>query len=159
MTPLALQDLLVEELKTLFDGEQLNNENGVKSAFSVYPQYLLPIDPTVANQASLTHFPHIRVILSDGEDPDAENSNKCNVLLEIGIHDATTNYQGHRDLMNIINKIYRHFMAKKFLGPFEIEYPFHWSLNFDPELVYPKFYGIIETSWIIPKVIFTDTLS
>jgi hypothetical protein len=157
MTPLALQDLFVEELKTLFDGKQLFNENGEKANFSVYPQYLPPIDPTVTDQADLTYFPFVRVILDFGEDPDTEDPNKCNVRLEIGIYDSTTNYQGHRDLMNVINKIYRHLMATKVFDAFEADYPFKWSLN--PENTYPKFYGMIETSWIIPKITLADTLS
>jgi hypothetical protein len=157
MTPLTLQDLLVTKINVLFTGKQLLNEKGEKANFTVCSQYLPSIDPTVASRTNLTYFPFIRVILDEGEDPDIENPNKCYTRTEIGVYDPDTTYQGHRDLTNVIDRIYRHFMAKKFLDVFELEYPFRWSLN--PENTYPKFYGMIEMVWNLPKVTITDILS
>jgi len=157
MTPLRLQDALVNELKTIFEGKYLKNEDGAVSPFLICPQWLPPTDPNVTDQADITYFPYIRVIIDDGQDINEEDPNSCNVRLEIGVNDEDTKYQGHRDLMNAIGTIYNHFMRHKYVGPFEIVYPFKWSLN--PENTFPKFYAMVEMVWNLPKVTIVDPLS
>ena len=157
MTPLHLQDALVVELEKLFKGRYLKNENGAAASFFICPQWLPATDPNVAGQEDILYFPYIRVILDDGQDENAEDANTCSIRMEIGIHDEDTTYQGHRDLLNAIGTIYNHFMRYKYIGAFELAYPFKWSLN--PENTFPKFFAMIETVWNIPKVTIVDPLT
>ena len=157
MTPLMLQDALVNELKTLFEGRYLKNEDGAEASFLICSQWLPATDPNVSGQADIMYFPYIRVIVDDGQDESVEDPNTCSIRLEIGIYDEDTLYQGHRDLMNAIGTIYNHFMRHKYVGPFELVYPFKWSIN--PENTFPKFFAMIETSWNLPKVTIVDPLT
>lgn len=157
MTPLFLQDRLVDELTKLFEGKTLKNENGDESAFKICAQYLPAEDPSVEDQTEITYFPFVRVILDSGSDPGVEEARTCDIRFEAGVYDSDSTYQGHRDLMNIIGEIYRHFIQRRCFGVFEINYPFRWSI--DPENTYPKFYGMIETTWNLPKVTINDPLT
>jgi hypothetical protein len=148
-----LQDFLVSEFKDLFADLYLKNAAGELSLLNIYPQYL----PAKTGAKDTKHYPYIRVILTDGADTTETDPNSCKVLIEIGVNDNNPNYQGYRDLCNIIQKIYDHLMRTKiFQNKYEIEYPILWALS--EEDLFPHFIGGLETNWTVGKITMDDPL-
>lgn len=148
MVPIALQDFLVGELKRLFYGQTFLNPEGEQSPLNVFAQSL-PVKTVQTPESKI--FPHIRVILIDGEDADEESPNTCRIALQVGVYDKGTDHQGHRDIAHITQVIYDHLMSNRvFDNQYRVEYPFRW--NFYDEDTAPYFFGEIETNWIVGKI-------
>jgi len=147
LIPLMLQDFLVAEVKSLFDGFTLKNVKGEEVPLHVYPQYL----PSKKGQKDTDHYPFIIVKLFEGEDPNEEDPNKCGVLFYCGVFDDSEDYQGYRDSINIIQKLYTHLMTNRFFdNKYEINYPIKWSVTEEDYFSY--YFAGLETNWIIGKV-------
>ena len=147
MIPSFLQDFLVKEVKNLFKGFTLKNANGEEAPLNVYPQYL----PARKGQKDTAHYPFVVVKLLSGEDPSEEDPNSCRVLFYCGIFDDNENYQGHKDCMNVMQKIYDHLTRHwVFDKKYEVQYPISWTLT--DEDFYPYYYGGLETTWTVGKV-------
>jgi hypothetical protein len=151
MIPIALQDFLVKEMTDLFTGQTFINPvdpDGERVPMNVFAQEL-PGKNSQAPDPKL--FPHIRVILVDGDDPDEDSPNTCRVALQIGVYDKGLDHQGHRDLAHIMQVIYQHLMSKRFFdNRYEIMYPFSW--NFYDDDLKPYYYSEIQTNWIVGKI-------
>ena len=150
-----LQDDLAEELRNIFQYFRLKDQNGEWVAVNVYPQNLpVPevqeIPDTVTDEeledgvydavAQSIPFPYIIVRVSDGEieSPDADQVVDINLL--IGVYDKTHDNQGHRDILNIIQKIYERFAKNPILAAhYECLYPMQWALQ--DEESFPYFFG------------------
>lgn len=151
MIPVLLQDFLVEEVKRLFNGFTLKNVGNEEVSINVYPQFL----PAIKNKKDTAHYPFIVVKLIDGGDLNELDPNKCRVLFYCGIFDDSEDYQGYRDSLNVIQKLYDHFMRYRvFDNKYSIEYPIKWSVT--EEDYYPFFYAGLETTWTIGKVSMQD---
>ena len=151
MIPIFLQDSMIDELNELFANFRSKNVKGEMVPLNIYPQSL----PARKAQKDTAHYPFIVVKLLDGEDPDETSSNTCKLYFHCGIWDDNENMQGHRDCMNILQKLYEHLMRKRmFAGKFIIEYPIRWTLT--EEDYYPYYYGGLETNWTIGKVTMPD---
>ena len=106
MTPLELQDLLVEEFKELFKDYTYKTASGDRKNLAVFPQHI-PINETDEEEDPV---PYLIVRLSTGDDDGTRDSNnKVNLVVIAGIFDDDLQAQGHRDIMNIIQKIYQRF--------------------------------------------------
>ena len=151
MIPTLLQDCLVDELKNLFSGFTLKNVKGEESPLNIYPQGL----PAIKGQKDTKHYPFVVVKLQDGEDPDRDAPYTCRIMFFCGIYDDADNYQGHKDLLNVMQKIYAHIMRKRlFAGKYEAQYPITWALT--EEDLYPQYYGAVESTWAVGKVTMQD---
>lgn len=151
MTPLMLQDYLVDETKRLFAGFILKNVKGEDGPLNIYPQRL----PSRKKQKDTDHYPFITIMLLDGEDPDEMSPNQCRVLFYCGIYDDTDDLQGYRDCMNIVQHLYEHLARQRiFGGKYQIEYPIKWTTTEEDH--YPYYYGGLETIWTIGKVSIHD---
>lgn len=148
MTPLMLQDFLVEEeLPRLFDSYRLKNVEGQLAPINFHKQYL----PKKKRRNDLDHFPFINTIVLDGEDPAIDRMNLVHVLFMIGIYDPDDDRQGYIDCMNITQKMYYYFLRKRlFKNKYEIQYPLKWQVN-DDDLGDHYFAGL-ETYWSMAKV-------
>jgi hypothetical protein len=147
MIPALLQDYLVEEVKTLFTGFTLKNVNGEEVAMNVYPQYL----PARTGQKDTAYYPFIVVKLLGGDDPNETDPNQCRILFYCGVFDDAENYQGHKDCLTVMQKIYDHLMRNLVFGnKYEVEYPIKWALT--DEDFYPYYYGGLETTWTVGKI-------
>lgn len=152
MIPTLLQDFLVEELKQL--GFKGKNVEGNLVSFNVYPQYL----PAKKGKKDSDHFPYITVIIEDGEDLNETEPHMCRILLMFGIYDLDENYQGYKDILNVLQKTYEYLIKTKiFEGLYSIEYPIRWKVH--EEDTYPYFFGALETNWTIAKTSIVDTLT
>lgn len=152
MIPVGLQDCLVEDFKTFFKGFYLKDVDGQPAEFKVYPQDL----PAKIGKEDKDHFPYIVVALESGEDSGEEEPNQCVVTITVGIWDNDRNYQGYRDVLNVLQKLYDHLMRTRiFDGKYEIGYPIKWGLY--EENRYPYFFGGLETHWTVGKITSADT--
>lgn len=151
MTPTLLQNCLVEEIKILFDGFLLKNSEEELVPINVYLQYL----PTKKREEDADFFPYIVVRVEDGEEEIAEDSAQCRVVIITGICDWDENYQGYRDVMNILEKMRQHFLKKRIIdNRFEIQGKLKWAIN--QEEAYPYFFGGLDTTWSIGKLNMED---
>ncbi len=106
MTPIELQDALVDEVRHILDGCLYKTPEGEDVPINVFPQNL-PMNETDDENDPV---PYIIVRLSDGEDAgDRESFHVTSVVMIVAVWDNTHQAQGHRDAMNIIQKIYQRF--------------------------------------------------
>lgn len=151
MIPSLLQDYLVKELKLLFTDFKLKNVRGEDSNINIYPQYL----PAKKGQKDSDHFPFITVKIIEGEDSDVYEANTCRIMLMVGIYDTSEDYQGYKDVLNILQKMYEHLMRNKvFNNQYEIQYPIKFTLT--DEDYQPYFFGALDTNWSIGKITIID---
>ena len=154
MTPIMLQRFLVEDLGELFDGFKLKNPvNGELVAITVYPQYLPAPTAGIENPVK---FPHLRVIVLEGEDPNAVDPHKCGIFVQVSVWDDSPDYQGFVDAVNLVTRIYQHWMnVKVFDNQFEVDYPVRWKIHEDNN--YPYFFAGITADWIVGKALRKET--
>ncbi len=144
MTPNLLQDILIKELDALFAGYKLKDKDDNLVPINIYPQSL-------PAKGISQQIPFIVVKLQGGEDSSVESPNTCKILFMIAVHDKEDSYQGHKDVLSIIDKIYHHFFTKViFDDKYQIVRPFEWDIP--DEDTYPYYYGSIESNWEYPKV-------
>ena len=171
MTPINLQDDLVDELKRLFEpflykapidinDESEETENGSDHAFkrvplNIYPQ-ALPVQET---DDEADPVPYIIVRLNSGYDPGRESSfNTVKLVLVIGIWDDDLSNQGHRDVLNIIQKIYERFSKDPCLNRRSVYTgQFDWALQEDG--YFPYHFGACSMSFNIAAIRREDPLA
>ena len=170
MTPLDLQDDLVAELKELFqpflykvpmDLEDLDTEDGGAAAsvkrvpINVYSQAL----PVQQSDEEEDPVPYLIVRLSSGEDPGGESSsNTVKLVIIIGVWDDALDNQGHRDVLNIIQKIYERFSKNPCLNHRSVYTgEFNWAAQEDG--YFPYFFGACSMSFNIAAIRREDPLA
>lgn len=106
MTPLELQDELVDEISNILNSYTYKRPDGEHIPIHVFAQNI----PMTETDDEADPVPYIIVRLSSGEDDGTRDSfNTVSIVIIVGIWDDALNSQGHRDLMNIIQKIYQRF--------------------------------------------------
>lgn len=146
-TPFLLQDAIVCELQELFTDFELNGLDGKKAKLNIYPQFL----PAKSSEDDLEHFPYIIVRVLDGGILSKEDSATCNIGLYVGIYDEDTNHQGYKDVLNVLSRIERHFLARRFIdGGYVLSLPFDWSVY--DEDIYPYYFGGVQMRWSLPAI-------
>lgn len=147
MTPSLLQDALVAEIKAIFADKELKNAQNEPANLNVYPQFL----PAKQSEDDADHFPYAIVRVLNGGTPDEENPSSCKVLIFFGLYDDDQNYQGYKDVMNMLRGLETHLFRKQVIDSrYRIEYPFDWSVY--DEDTYPFYFGGAETTWTLPAV-------
>lgn len=124
MTPLELQDELVNEIGRVMDGCAYKEPNGNRIPINVFAQKLPKISAGSGRFTGETDdeggldevdddydpVPYVIVRLNSGEDDGGRESfNTVSVVLVVGMWDEALDSQGHRDVMNVIQKIYQRF--------------------------------------------------
>lgn len=156
MTPLELQDMLVAEMEKLFyDWLYKNpnyNPNDPESQERIPLQIFSQHIPTTSANSEADPVPYIIVRLSSGDDSGAGDSNNVvNVVIIVGIWDDNEAAQGHRDILNIIQKVYQRFSENPSLNDkaaFTGE--FHWAAQEDN--YFPFYFGACQISFNIPAL-------
>lgn len=148
MTPEMLQDALVEEIKNILSDRRYKTPAGDLIPINVYPQNI----PVEQSDDDADPVPYIIVRLSGGEDKGGFDSNNvCKILIIMGIYDMDSSAQGHRHLLNIINKIYERFQINPCLdNKFVYQGGFKWDIQEDG--YYPYYFGAMEMSFNIPAL-------
>lgn len=148
MTPLDLQDELVEELKRLLSDYLYKAPSGERVPINVYPQSI-PINETDDEEDPI---PYIIVRLNSGNDDGTRDSNNTvKLVIIIGLWDDALDAQGHRDVANIIQKIYHRFQTNPNLnGKAVYSGAFDWALQEDN--YYPYSFGACSLSFHIAAI-------
>lgn len=149
MTPLELQDELVEEFKKLFkEWLYKNPAGGDRIPLKIFAQHI-PINETDDEDDPI---PYLIVRLNTGDDDGTQSSfNEVNLVVIVGIWDDDLNAQGHRDIMNIIQKIYERFNKDPNLNnKAAYKGPFHWMTQEDN--YYPYYFGACSISFNIAAI-------
>lgn len=137
MTPLDLQDELVEEIKKILNGYLYKTPGGELVPMNVFPQEL----PRNETDDDDDPVPYIIVRLNSGRDSGVRDSNNTvRLVIIVGIWDDSLEAQGHRDLMNVIQKIYMRFATNANLNNKAVySGEFQWALQEDT--YYPYSFG------------------
>lgn len=148
MTPLMLQDELVEEVKRLLEDYLYKMPTGERVPVKVYAQNI-PVNETDDEEEPI---PYIIVRLNSGEDSGIRDSvNTVKLVIIIGIWDDGLEAQGHRDVMNIIQKVYMRFQTNPNLNNKAVySGEFNWALQEDG--YYPYFFGACSLSFHIAAI-------
>lgn len=165
MVAAFLQSELVDELKEILKNMKLKNPQGEMTSINIIEQLLPMPEPLdlekippeilenglVEEQTALDPYPYILVRIEDGEIKDENSAQKVNIWLLIGIFEKAYDKQGHKDILNIIAKIYERFAKFPVLnGKYTIQYPIVWSLQ-DADY-YPFYFGDMNLSFEIAAV-------
>lgn len=155
MTPLMLQDELVEEIKHLLSNYLYKTPEGKRVSMNVYSQSL-PVNET---DDDADPIPYIIVRLNSGEDKGTKDSfNTVKMVIIIATWDDSLNTQGYRDVMNIIQKIYHRFQTNPNLnGKGAYAGEFDWAIQEDN--YYPYSFGACSLSFHIAAIRREDPLA
>lgn len=151
MTASELQDDLIKALNLLFKDTRfmtpLLGDDGhqVLSNPNIFGQSL----PIRESDEQDDPFPYIIVRIDSG-DMKGENPQHVKIRILIGIYDDGYDINGHKDVLNIIQKIYEQFaknpvLEHKYVMKDDPQNPFIWALQ--DEDIYPYYYGAIEMTW------------
>ena len=139
MVATFLQDELAEELRKIFKGFSLKSPDGGMDKIHVFRQ-LLPM-PEPAGQEEIP--------------PELLENGLVNINLLIGIYEPDYDKQGHKDVLNIIAKIYERFAKVPVLnGKYTIQYPVTWALQ--EEESYPYYFGGMGMAFEIASIVRED---
>lgn len=127
------------------DGDELPGDKRVE--LNIFEQYIPPKN----YNSEAEEFPYLFIRTLDGTTPTGQDDEKpdIKVVIQIGIYDDNEDYQGSKDVLNIINKITTEFAQNHQLGAFEITRPMTWAVNQDD--FFPLFVGAITTFWSYTK--------
>lgn len=148
MTPLELQDELVEEIRRILEGYTYKTPRGNSVPVNVFAQKL----PVCETDEEDDPVPYIIVRLQNGEDAGGgESFNTISVVVIVGIWDDDLSAQGHRDVMNVIQKIYQRFHENPDINR-KAAYAgdFQWALDDDSE--YPYSFGACHMRFYIAAI-------
>lgn len=148
MTPLMLQDELVEEMSRLLDGYLYKTPAGERVPIKVYAQNV-PINETDDDEDPI---PYVIVRLNSGDDEGTRDSfNIVKLVIIIGIWDDSLDNQGHRDILNIVQKVYERFHENPNLNNKAVYTgDFHWALQEDT--YYPYSFGACSLNFNIAAI-------
>ncbi|MFA9464047.1 MAG: hypothetical protein ACERKN_07110 [Velocimicrobium sp.] len=148
MLDIYLQDALVEEVKSVLSGYHSWNKKKEYSVVNVYAQEL----PKKRTKEEKEPFPYVLVCLDEENIVDIESDFNVKIYFLIGTYDDDAECQGHRDVLNISNKIYQHFVQKRFIQDrYKIIYPINIKLQTENE-TFPYYYGVLFTNWKLEKM-------
>ena len=155
-TQYFLQEELAKEIKKIFKGSAFYSPaSGDYTGLNVYMQDI-PVQKQdgheetddelytgMSDDTALEEpFPYIIVRMDGGK---AENplpiSITVDAFLLIGIYDSGDGRQGHKDVCNIIQKIYERFAKKDTFSAFRVS-KMEWIFQEEPS--YPYYFGAVE---------------
>lgn len=150
-----LQDDLAADLAETFKNFRLKDPQGEAVRLNIFKQSLpIPtakdIPETVTDEeleegvydaeAEEDPYPYIIVRVEQGKIENIDQEQTVVVNLIIGVIDRDFNNQGHKDVLNIIQKIYERFAKNAILAQkYECVMPIEWALQ--DEESFPYFFG------------------
>lgn len=146
MTARELQDAVVADLKKLFSGIYYKTPEETTSPPNIYKQFLPK--RTVEDGDKDDPYPYIIVRLDSGGIETQRDPHKVAVLLLIGIYDDDLQNNGYLAVMEIIEKIQRHYEETPALKEFVCADPFNWALQ--DEESYPYYFGACNLTFHVP---------
>jgi len=140
-----LQAAVAEDLTALLAHDHFKTPDGEKAAPKAYPQQL----PKRDSNDDEDPFPYVIVRIDSGGIDSQTDPHKVALLLLIGIFDDDKSNQGHNSVLEIIERIQRHYEETPLLAnQFKFIDPFHWALQ--DEESWPYFFGACNLSFELP---------
>lgn len=94
-------------------------------------------------------FPYIIVRIDSGGISSQTDPHKVAVILLVGAYDDSPENQGHRIVLEVLEKIQHHYEETPLLsGQFVFQDPFNWALQ--DEESYPYFFGAANLTFDLP---------
>jgi len=92
-------------------------------------------------------YPYLIVRLDAGGVESPTDPHRIGVLVLAGVYDGDRRNQGHRTVLELLERIQDHYGAHPTLdgGAFRFADPFRWALQDEPS--YPYFYGACELAF------------
>lgn len=150
MIPTDLQGSLKARVEQLFSGKLFKNPKGELVPLQVFEQHL---PEKKSNEDE--RFPCVLVQLNFGEQKSPSDQHTAPILFVIGIYYDEPDNQGHKVVMEIINKLFEDFSKHPFQNmKYEVKFPLRWGLH--EEDVAPYYWGAVETTWVLPTFQRTD---
>ena len=142
MTARKFQEAMVNDLDALFSRDSFKTSDGGMAHPKAYKQFV----PYRQSEDDPDPFPFIIVRLDGGGIESQTDPHKINVILVIGIYDDDPENNGHLFVLEIIERILKHYEEKPLLaGQFVFRDPFEWALQDEEE--FPYFYGACKFSF------------
>ena len=161
MNARVLQSEIAKDIEALFSGDQFktpellpDDEAGEAepeynrhrmAALKAYEQFL----PKRRTKDAEDPFPYVIVRIDGGGIENQTDPHKVAVILVIGIYDDNPANQGHKAVLEIIERIQPHYEGTPLLaGQFVFDDPFNWVLQ--DEQSWPYFYGACNLTFKLP---------
>nr|DAL07698.1 MAG TPA: tail completion protein [Caudoviricetes sp.] len=144
VTARELQKAIMEDLRGLFATDQFKTPDGKMASPGLYPQFL----PQLESDDDTDPFPYIIVRIDSGGIETQTDPHKISIILVIGIFEDSLENKGHESVLEIIERIQRHYEEAPALKEFVCADPFNWALQDEPS--YPYFYGAVNLVFHAP---------
>ena len=150
MTAEEFQRELIEEVEKILRDIQTENTAGeTVTGVKGYEQML----PIVVNdeEDDSQFFPYFIVKLGDGKTQDDDSPWIVTTDIYLGCHDNSEKAEGHRHILNMVQKICDRFAAEPLMNSkFRAEPDMEWALQ--DEDTYPFYFGGVRIRFNIPKI-------
>lgn len=164
---LGLQAALAEEIRSVLSGITTTDYRGNDVyGVTVYEQNLPIPDPDAepddidGDYATLNglepYFPYALVRIYEAvEDEESDGGWDVTAEIHLGVHDADLANQGHRHILNMIQRIVDRFTHEPVLEPYWIAVPnrMAWAVQEDADSAgYPFYFGGVSIHFEAPKI-------
>lgn len=166
-TPFFLQEALEEDIREMLDGNLFKNPNSGGDAYipvSVYGQNLpLPVAESEAQDGvnidyaddmasdPVYNCPWCLVKIDSGTAKGAFGTQEVVVAVCYGIFNDDRQNDGHKDILNLIQKTYERYAKKPVLRKgYRCKQDFEWSVQ--REDTYPYYFGAISMTFEITGI-------
>lgn len=144
MTARELQKDVIEDLGELFKHDLYKTPAGGMEPLHFFSQFL----PKVRSEDDEDPFSYIIVRVDSGGVDTPVDPHKIALLLVIGVYDDSEQNNGHETVLEIIERIQKHYEETPALKEFSFTDPFGWALQ--DEESWPYYYGAVNITFNAP---------
>lgn len=144
MINIELLDAVVEKTREILSNYKLRNAENEYRSINVYTQNL----PQKTQKNDTAHFPYVLALFNE---ETIEEKDEIEIYFICGIIDSNPDKQGYRDVLGIINKLYRVMLEKPIVGEFRMKDK--CKIMLQQENTFPYFIGGMETTWTKERVV------
>lgn len=142
MTARELQQDVIVDLAEAFRGRLYKAPDGTDKAVTIAEQNL----PKRESEDDDDPFPYIIVRLSEGQIVSQTDGYDVDTLLLLGAYDDSPENNGHRAIIEMIEKIQKRYEETPCLaGKYVLQDPVAWALQ--DEESWPYFFGAMNLTW------------
>lgn len=154
MTATILQEQLCEEIRSIFQQSRFKDSTGKHVELNVFEQNL----PIREDDEEPDPVPYVIVRMSEGTTKSDEESHEVIVELLIGYFDDNPQNNGHKGVLEIIQKIYERFAKNPMLANrFIFKEPFEWAMQ--DEESFPYYFGAASMTFTTAAIRKEDPLA
>lgn len=147
MIDLFLQSKLVEEVREELKNYKSVNKNNELTSINVFSQ-CLPIRKT---KEEYEYYPYVLVCIDEENIVDLEEQIEIDIYFLVGICDKDVDAQGHKDILNIINRLLKRFYEKQIIAD-KYRFKLPAKIKLQQEEYYPQYLGGMLTKWELTKL-------